>query len=76
MKTDHFPLGPPVIRLVPLNERSRSLRRQVVKIFSCSRRGHLGATFSLIEILSVLYDGILRYDPKNPRWPARDRCIL
>jgi len=31
---------------------------------------------SLIEILRVLYDDILRYDPKNPLWPERDRCIL
>jgi transketolase len=76
MKTNHFLLETQVGQLTPLNERSRRLRSQVVKIFSCSRRGHLGATFSLIEILSVLYDHILQYDPKNPKWPKRDRCIL
>lgn len=27
-------------------------------------------------MLRVLYDDILRYDPKNPRWTGRDRCIL
>jgi len=31
---------------------------------------------SLIEILRVLYDDILRYDPKNPNCIERDRCIL
>jgi transketolase len=31
---------------------------------------------SLIEILRVLYDDILSYDPKNPKWEHRDRCIL
>jgi transketolase len=60
----------------PLDERSLNLRRQVVKMFECSRRGHLGATFSLIEIVRVLYDDILRHDPKNPTWAGRDRCIL
>ncbi|MHC4191836.1 MAG: transketolase [Planctomycetota bacterium] len=59
-----------------MDERSLHLRRQVVRIFECSRRGHLGATFSLIEILRVLYDEILRYDPSNPNWEKRDRCIL
>lgn len=41
-----------------------------------SRRGHLGSAFSLVEILRVLYDDVLQYDPNNPRWPHRDRCIL
>jgi transketolase len=27
-------------------------------------------------MLRVLYDDILKYDPANPRWPQRDRCIL
>jgi transketolase len=62
--------------LTRLDERSFHLRRQVLRIFECSRRGHLGATFSLIEILRVLYDDILRYDPRNPNWQKRDRCIL
>lgn len=59
-----------------LDDRSIHLRHQVVKIFACSRRGHLGAAFSLIEILRVLYDDILRYDSSRPSWPDRDRCIL
>ncbi len=59
-----------------LDERSIHLRRRIVRILECSQRGHVGATFSLIEILRVLYDDILRYDPKNPIWGKRDRCIL
>lgn len=39
-------------------------------------RAHLGSAFSVVEILRALYDEVLRYDPKNPRWPDRDRCIL
>jgi transketolase len=41
-----------------------------------SRRGHLGPALSILEILRVLYDDILKYDPENPKWPDRDRCIL
>ena len=59
-----------------LDERSLHLRRQVVNILKSSRRGHLGATFSLIEIFRVLFDDILRYDPARPKWGKRDRCIL
>jgi transketolase len=39
-------------------------------------RGHVGSAFSLVEILRVLYDDVLKYDAKNPRWAQRDRFIL
>ena len=31
---------------------------------------------SLIEILRVLYDDVLRFRPSEPKWPDRDRMIL
>lgn len=39
-------------------------------------RGHLGSAFSLVEIFSVLFEKILKYEPTNPKWPDRDRLIL
>ena len=60
----------------PLDSRSRDLRRIIVRMMEYSRRGHIGSAFSLIEILRVLYDDILRYDPRNPEWKDRDRFIL
>lgn len=45
-------------------------------MMAAGSRGHLGSACSLVEILRVLYDEILRYDPKQPHWPLRDRCIL
>lgn len=59
-----------------LDGRSLALRRTIVRMMAASRRGHLGSAFSVLEILRVLYDDVLRYDPSNPRWNARDRCIL
>lgn len=59
-----------------LDERSRDLRRTIIRILEASRRGHLGAAFSLVEILRVLYDDILQFKADEPRWPGRDRCIL
>jgi len=60
----------------PLDARSRDLRKVIVRMLESSGRGHLGSAFSLVEILRVLYDDVLRYDPKNPKWPKRDRFIL
>jgi transketolase len=31
---------------------------------------------SLVEVLRVLYDDVLRYRAREPRWPERDRMIL
>ncbi len=59
-----------------LDERSKHFRRVIVRVLQKARRGHVGAAFSLIEILRVLYDDVLCFNPQNPRWTGRDRCIL
>lgn len=60
-----------------LDRRSIQLRRAIVEtVASSSRRGHIASAFSVMEILRVLYDEVLRYDAPNPKWPGRDRCIL
>ncbi|MDR1249703.1 MAG: transketolase [Treponema sp.] len=38
--------------------------------------GHIGGSFSIADILSVLYFDRLRIDPKNPQKPDRDRFVL
>ena len=43
---------------------------------SAGGSSHVGAVFSIADILAVLYGGVLRVDPKNPAWPGRDRFIL
>jgi len=60
----------------PLDRRSKDLRRQIVRAFGAGRRGHLGSAFSLVEMLRVLYDHVLRFDPARPLWEGRDRMIL
>ncbi|MDP1809592.1 MAG: transketolase [Actinomycetota bacterium] len=60
----------------PLDRRSCELRRQIVRTFAAGQRGHVASAFSLVEILRVLYDDVLRYDPAKPNWAGRDRCIL
>jgi len=62
--------------VVVLDERSRALRRTILKMMEKGGRGHLASAFSLVEILRVLYDDVLRFDPQRPDWPQRDRFIL
>ena len=69
-------IKPPPVNTTPLDARSRELRRQIVRMLQKGGRGHVGSAFSLVEILRVLYDDYLKYDPKSPRWSQRDRFIL
>lgn len=57
---------------------SQCVRRDILDMVhrAGSEGAHLGGCLSLVEILSVLYTEILRYDPKVPDWKFRDRVIL
>lgn len=59
-----------------MDARSIQLRRMIVDAVASCRKGHLGPALSLVEILSVLYDSVLRYDPARPDMPERDRFVL
>jgi len=38
--------------------------------------GHPGLPMGCADIATVLFTRYLRYDPKDPRWPDRDRFVL
>jgi transketolase len=59
-----------------LDARSKYLRRLVVRGLDGGGRGHVGSSMSLIEIMRVLYDDILRFRASDPKWGDRDRMIL
>ena len=61
---------------IKLDSRSKYLRKLVLECLFGGDRGHMGSAMSLIEILRVLYDKILKYNSKQPLSPNRDRLIL
>ncbi len=54
----------------------RAVRRLILEMIHCAGSGHPGGSLSCVEILVLLYRGILRHDPENPRWERRDRFVL
>jgi transketolase len=38
--------------------------------------GHPGAPMGMADIAEVLWNGYLKHNPKNPKWPNRDRFVL
>ena len=59
-----------------MDDRSKQLRRGIVDALEGGRRGHLGSSMSMVEILRVLYDSFLQFRPEEPLWVDRDRFIL
>jgi len=59
-----------------LDARSLALRVTIVRMLEAAGRAHVGSAFSLVEILRVLYDHVLRYDATQPKWKGRDRFVL
>ena len=55
---------------------AREARVQIERMLTHAGSGHPGGSNSVIDILVALYFGRLRFDPKRPDWPDRDRVVL
>ena len=54
----------------------RTLREKVLTISTNAKEGHIPSALSVLDLMWVLYDRILKVDPKNTQWLARDRFVL
>ncbi|MBE6688842.1 MAG: transketolase [Ruminococcaceae bacterium] len=61
-------------------EKCREIARQIrvdsVYMTNKAQSGHVGSMLSMADMIAVLYEKILKVDPKNPDMPDRDRFIL
>ena len=65
------------VNLADLQARARTIRKEIITSTTTAGSGHPTSSLSGVEIAVALYfGGVLRYDPKNPTWPQRDRFIL
>ena len=64
------------LELDKLKEKSKEIRKLIVRQVYNARSGHPGGSLSIADILTVLYFKELKIDENNPNWEDRDRCIL
>jgi transketolase len=57
-------------------ELAARIRRHALHMTSTGGSSHIGSILSMADIVAVLYGRVLRVDPADPKWPARDRFIL
>ena len=59
-----------------LKSLTRQMRVDIIRMIEAAGSGHPGGSLSIIDILAVLYGGVLKHDPSKPQWAERDRLIL
>ena len=59
-----------------LRRQARIVRGGVMRALLAAGSGHVGGSMSSVDVLTALYFHTMRVDPKNPRWPDRDRFVL
>ncbi len=52
------------------------LRRDALRTIQAAGSGHIGGSFSMAEIMSVLYFDRMNVRPEEPAWPDRDRLVV
>jgi len=63
-------------KVAELEKIAKKLRYDIVIMIGSGKPGHLGGSCSIAELVAVLYFHKMRHDPKNPKWPDRDRFLL
>ena len=63
-------------RIGAFRQFATAIRRESLTMVKQGGAGHPGGDLSSADILTVLYNGILRVDPANPGAPGRDRFVM
>lgn len=65
------------LSLDELKAKGRTLRELIIRMTTAAGSGHPSSSLSAVEIVTALFfGGIMKYDPKNPKWAGRDRFVL
>ncbi len=59
-----------------LKQKARQVRRNALLAARGKGEGYIGQGLGSADMLTALYFHEMRYDPRNPDWPDRDRFLL
>ena len=58
-----------------LRGKAANIRLRTLKLIVDAGTGHTGGALSEADILTTLYYSVMKHDPDNPDWDARDRYV-
>lgn len=61
------------LQIKELEEKAKLIRRLIVQMIAKAGSGHPGGSLSATDLITALFFSVLKHDPKNPKWPERDR---
>jgi transketolase len=59
-----------------LESKAVEIRRSILTMVYRANSGHVGGSLGATDLVVALYYHLMRHDPRNPKWPERDRFIL
>jgi transketolase len=59
-----------------LEIKANDIRESIIAMLLEAGSGHTASPLGMADVFTALYFELLRHDPKDPEWPARDRVIL
>ena len=63
------------LRYQQLRVFAEEIRVKTLQTFAHIGFGHIGGAMSIVEAVALLYGEFMRYDPKDPNWPDRDKLV-
>lgn len=61
---------------IRLENKAADLRELCLQVTIWAGSGHIGGSFSAMDIMTALYYKYMNFDPKNPNDDDRDRCVV
>jgi transketolase len=62
--------------IVAFEQKAKSLRKDVLEMIYNAQSGHIGGSYSMMDVLVALFYDEMKFDPKNPKMKNRDRFVL
>jgi transketolase len=62
--------------ITSLNQKAKQTRKDILEMIAAAASGHPGGSLSATDIIVTLYYHKMNHNPKNPKWPDRDRFVL
>jgi len=60
-------------KIKELEAKAKDIRQLIVQMICNAGSGHPGGSLSSADLITALYFAVLRHNPKDPKWPDRDR---